>query len=358
MGQTYADPQLEPYMILAQEIMRRVYSEESASEINAWLMTQVQRLSGVGNESARLTWEESFAYYEGIMAKRAEMAAMPESERKILTWPWATWQNFIDPLDPGMLAVLSAGDGIGKTLYAENIAEHWAKQGMNVVFIHFEVNRALMLDRRTSRHTGIPRRELRLGKLNGQMEAERQRANDRLRDWPGGITYVHTPGWSMDRVLGEVGSLISEGVCDVFVIDYLEKAWASPRQLKQFGSNLYEREANDVEQVKILTEGTGVPALLLAQLNKEGKDQSFADLSRSKIRGSGQKTEKANIVILLHKDKPESELVSVRIDKNTMGACGSFEQHMDAPRFLVVDIENDAPPPPRGRSDRGDGFTF
>lgn len=347
MAQTYADPQLEPYMILAQEIMRRVYAEESASEINGWLMTQVQRLSGAGNENARLTWEESFALYEEIMAKRAALAAIPESERKLLTWPWPSWSGLLDPLDPGMLAVLSAGDGVGKTLYAENIAEHWARQGMNVVFVHFELNRALMLDRRTVRHTGIPRRELRVGKLSGQMEAERQRANDRLRAWPGGITYIHTPGWTIERALGEVGTIIGEGACDVFVIDYLEKASASARQLKQFGSNLFAREADDVEQVKRLAEATEVPALLLAQLNKEGKDRAFADLSRTKIRGAGEKTEKANIVILLHKDRPESEIVKVRVDKNTMGPCGSFEQFMDAPRFLVTDIGvQDSPPPP------------
>jgi replicative DNA helicase len=344
-------------MVLAQEIMRRVYAEDAPSEINGWLLTQVQRLGGIGNETARVPWLDSFAMYEEILAKRAAIAATPESERKSLTWPWSTWSKLLDPLDPGMLAVLSAADGIGKTLYAENIAEHWAKHGMNVVFVHFEVNRALMWDRRTSRHTGIPRRDLKLGRLTTQAEAERQRANDRLKEWPGGITYVHTPGWTMERVLSEVGTIISEGVCDAFVIDYLEKASASPRQLRQFGSGYFQREADDVEQIKQLTEATEIPALLLAQLNKEGKDQSFADLSRTKIRGAGEKTEKANIVILLHKDRPESEIVKVRIDKNTMGACGSFEQHMDAPRFLVVDI-NDAPTPQPRRAGRVPGFDY
>jgi hypothetical protein len=348
MMQAYADPQLEPYMVLAQEIMRRVYAEESAGDINAWLLAQVQRLGGTGNEKARMTWEESFAYYEEIMAKRAAMAALPDSERKQLTWPWPSWSRLLDPLDPGLLALLSAGDGVGKTMYAENIAEHWARQGMNVVFVHFEVNRALMLDRRTARHTGIPRSELRLGKLNRQAETDRQRANDQLRQWAGGIMYVHTPGWSMDRVLGELGAIVQEGTCDVFVVDYLEKASASARQLKQFGSNVFAREANDVEQIKQFTEGTEIPALLLAQMNKEGKDASFSDLRRTDIRGAGEKTEKANIVILLHKDRPESEIVKVRIDKNTMGPCGSLEQYMDAPRFRIADID-DGTPKPAGR---------
>ena len=336
---TYNDPLLEPYMVLAQEIMRRVYAEESPDEINAWLLAQVQRLSGAAGEGARLGWLESFDLYEQIMAARAAKAAMPESERKSLTWPWSSWSRLLDPLDPGVLAVISAGDGTGKTLYAENIAEHWARKGINVAFIHFEVARPLMLDRRTARHTGIARRELLPGKLPPQQEAERQRANDRLKAWPGGITYVHTPGWTMERALAEVGNIIRDGLCDVFVIDYLEKTAASARQLKEFGSDKFGREANDVEQIKRLTESSEIPALLLAQMNKQGKRETFAHLARTDIRGAGEKTEKANIVILLHKDRAESEVVKVRVDKNTMGPCGSFEQLMDAPRFMVADIE-------------------
>jgi len=166
------------------------------------------------------------------------------------------------------------------TLYAENLAEHWARSGMNVVFVHFELNRALMLDRRMARHTGILRRDLKAGALTEKQEQDRQRANERLKRWDGSITYVHTPGWTMERVMGEVGSLVAEDVCDVFIIDYLEKAAPSNRQLKSFGHNVFAREANTVD----------------------------------------------------------SQIVKVRIDKNTMGPCGTFEQYMEGARFLVTDI--------------------
>ncbi len=104
------------------------------------------------------------------------------------------------------------------------------------------------------------------------------------------------------------------------------------------GTNVYAREADDVEQIKSFAEQHNIPALLLAQLNKIGKGTQFANLDRTAIRGAGEKTEKANIVILLHRETRESTIVQVRIDKNTVGPTGSFEQYMDAPHFRVADI--------------------
>jgi len=335
---TYSTPGLEAYMILGQELFRRIYAEDSPEEIHSWLMAQIQRVGG-DESGARLLWQDSFDLYEGILQKRIEQSVIPESQRRILTWPWVTWRTLLDPLDPGILAVLSAGDGTGKTLYSENIAEHWARSGMNVVFVHFELNRSLMLDRRMTRHSGITRRILKSGELTGQQKIDIQRANERLRQWPGSITYVHTPGWTMERVMGEVSSLVAEDLCDVFVIDYLEKAAASNNQLKSLGNNIFAREADNVEIVKRTAEILDRPALLLAQLSKMGKQQSFNNLDRTAIRGAGEKTERANIVILLYKETSDSQIVQIRIDKNTMGACGSFEQFMDGSKFLVADIQ-------------------
>ena len=139
--------------------------------------------------------------------------------------------------------------------------------------------------------------------------------------------------------MGEVGSLVADDLCDVFIIDYLEKAAASNHQLKAIGNNIFAREADNVEIVKRNAESMERSALLLAQMSKMGKQQSFDNLDRTAIRGAGEKTERANVVILLHRDSTESQIVQVRIDKNTMGACGSFEQFMDGARFLVKDIE-------------------
>lgn len=56
----------------------------------------------------------------------------------------------------------------------------------------------------------------------------------------------------MERTTAELRRLHAEGECNVVVLDYLEKATPSQRQLKMFGTNLYQREADNVEQLKKL----------------------------------------------------------------------------------------------------------
>lgn len=334
------NPETDKYMILAQELMRRIYADASAEELHIWLMNQLQKVSTQGGEKAMLLWAESFPYYDNLLEKRIANSLIPVSEQRTLDWAWASWNRMIDPLEAGLLALLAAGDGMGKTLYCETQAEYWARQGIKVDFVHFELNRAIMLDRRAARHTGISRRELKSGPFSESVKQEWYKARDNMRSWDGQITYWHTPGWSMERITQHLEPRINEGQCDVIVIDYLEKAQPSQRQQKLFGANNWQREGDDVEIIKTFAERTETPVLLLAQMNKSGKTSSLYSLDRTAVRGAGEKTEKANIVVLLSREKTEdgySPVVDVRIDKNTLGPTGNFQQFMDGAHFRVHD---------------------
>ena len=81
---------------------------------------------------------------------------------------------------------------------------------------------------------------------------------------------------------------------------------------------------------------------MLAKMSKAGKSGSFEDLDRTAMRGAGEKSEKANIVILLQREKVDegySQTVNVRVDKNTVGATGNFTQWMEPEFFRVHDVE-------------------
>ena len=343
MSETTGNAASDLYLVLAQELMRRVYADMPTDELNDWLHGQIIKLKGGNTESAIMSWVESFDRYEQILADREAKSKLPASERKELTWAWASWNRMIDPLEPGLLAVLAAGDGMGKTIYCETQAEHWAKQGHRVTFVHFELNRAVMLDRRAARHTGISRRELKGGPFSDDLKTRWLRARRQLEQFDGQVTYLHTPGWSMERLVAELSRQVEEGECDVVVIDYLEKAQASSAQLRLFGANQNQREAHDVEQVKIFAESTKTPTLMLAQMNKAGKATGISNLDRTAMRGAGEKSEKANIVVLLHREhdneKGYAPLVDVRIDKNTLGPTGVFQQYMDGEHFRVFDLQ-------------------
>lgn len=338
MTELTGDPETEKYLILAQELFRQIYAGMPADRLHQWLMEQLQKVTTAGNENAVMTWPESFSYYDQLLARRIEQASLPPEQRRELTWAWATWNRMIDPPEPGILVEIAAGDGMGKTVYAEMQAEHWARSSRRVVFVHFELNRAVMLDRRAARHTLISRRELKMGPFSQQVQQQWFEARARLSSWDGQITYLHTPGWSMEKVVQELRNHEK----DVVVIDYLEKARPSDRQMKLYGNNHWQREADDVEVIKTFAEATETPVLLLAQMNKEGKSQGIGTLDRTAVRGAGEKTEKANVVILLHRERTEdgyAPLVDVRIDKNTLGPTGNFQQRMDGEHFRVFDIQ-------------------
>jgi replicative DNA helicase len=335
------NPDLAQFEALAKEILRRCMAEDDPSDLRQWISDTLARMGGDIGASAIMTWSESFDLVDTMVRDYETIAATPEAERKILNWPWQSWRKLIDPLEDGMLGTITAPDGQGKTIYAESIGEYWAEHKNRVVFVHYELNRKLMMLRRTSRHTSILARAIKEGKLNTSQKQLIANVRPRLLSWDGYITYLHTPGWSMEKTIIELSRLHEEGQCDVVVLDYLEKVAASRRQLQLFGNNIYQREADNVEQLKNYAESTGVPVLMVAQMSKSGKSTSFDKLDRTDMRGAGEKSDKANLVVLLSREKIAegySNEVQVLIDKNTMGAVGAFKQIMQPEYFRVGDI--------------------
>jgi replicative DNA helicase len=337
----FQDERHERWMQITKELYRRVYAEDAPEAIHDWLVEVIKKMAPDAAGGLSTSWPQSFEIYDKEIMRRVEMSKLPEAERNMFKWPWSSWNNVIDPAEGGMLVLLAGPDGAGKTTYAECIGEHWARRGQRIVFVHFELSKIIMFDRRAVRHTSIARSRLKLaGDLSDADMNKLKEAKKRLLDWPGEITYLHTPGKTIELVLRELDKCRCDNLCDAIIIDYIEKAAASSAQLKEFGSNVFAREASDVELLKSWSENNGIPALVLSQFNKAGKHSGFGDLDRTMIRGAGEKTEKANVVVMLQPDKNKPGIINVLIDKNTMGAKGKFQQFFDGANFSVGDIVN------------------
>lgn len=337
------NPELASFEALAKEILRRCMAEDDPHDIRTWITDTLTRLTGESGADAVMTWADSFALSDAMIAEYERIANIPENERKVLQWPWESWRKLIDPLEDGMLGVVTAPDGQGKTIYGESIAEYWAQHKNKVVFVHYELNRKLMMLRRISRHTSIKSRLIKAGELTTHEKETIANMKPRLMSWDGFITYVHTPGWSMEKTISQLNALQAAGECDAVVLDYLEKVSASRRQIQLFGSNVYQREADNVEQLKNFAESTGIPVLMIAQMSKAGKTTSFENVDRSGMRGAGEKSDKANLVVLLNRERTGdgySNEVDVLVDKNTMGGTGVFKQYMQPEYFRVADLVN------------------
>lgn len=345
---------LRGYVGMAQSLLDQVHDSHDPNEVHGWLQTQLAQIAAGGTaEDAVMDLDQSFDAYDRILEERRRRAEMPREAG--WDFPWPSWNRMVDQPDPGLLVTIMGGDGMGKTVVAEKIAEHWAQNGKRVAFVHFELNRALMLDRRTVRHTKIERSRLKSGRLTEGELFEIGEARQRIGQWAGNLFYVHAPGWSMEQALRAVDRL---GI-DAIVVDYLNKCSPSRAQIAQYGSNLYSRQADDVELLKNFGEQNNARLVMLAQLNKSGKGQSASMLSRNDGRGSGEISEKSNVVALLHRERLEagqvdaqgnqvvepggySRELKVRFDKNTMGRTGVIEQFFSGPLFDIFDVEKSA----------------
>jgi replicative DNA helicase len=258
--------------------------------------------------------------------------------------PWRGMERFNVRLRPGTMAILAAGSSVGKTTFLECCAEFWARQGYQVAFFHLELSHQLMLDRRAARLTGIPMHQIE----DGILDARINDALATLYKYPGGINYVHCPGWSASRIATYARQLRNKGRCDVAIVDYLQKMHLAFKP----GINKADALGDAVETLKTAAELLEIPMLLASQFNRAAQfsDRKTGDY----IRGSGEPHEKGNVVITLDRDilnedmhdgagrvvaesGSRSPVLKVRVDKNTSGPIGDTELIMNAARLLVLD---------------------
>lgn len=312
-----------------------------------------QRLQPSRNDSGFVYGWDTLKLQQQSIAERIQEAEAGTPVR--FDWPWAAWNGIVRPLREGMVGVLAAPDGMGKTTYLEMVAEHWATRGANVVYVHLEDDLGYKLDRRTARHALVSMEHIEDGTLTPD---ERRRITDadyRIGQWADHLHYYHAAGKSMTDIVRELESRIAEGVCDAVVFDYLDKVQPTQGQSKLFGSNTWERQAHDMESLKSFAERNHLPVFTATQGNKSM--QGGGVQTRQAIQGSGQKSQKAQLVLILTRDivgqdglkdrdgrvlasaGEYSPFVDVRVDKQNRGRTGGFKQFLVGQYFTVRDVE-------------------
>lgn len=335
---------------LSDEIARMAYGTTSTDTVLEYIHTATQSLVPQ-DDRGMLRWEDSFDFWMRGQEERRASQGKPKFDL-----PWPSINHFVRHLRDGMLCVVAAEPGIGKTLFAEMTAEHWAKNGFQVLFCHYELSHQVMLDRRIVRTLSEDMGVIEWGTVSehiGQVRAQ-------IAEWPGAIHYYHCPGMPIVRLAGFARNEIRRGRADVVVVDYLQKApmWEHTR-----GMNTAQMRGGDVEALKHLAETENMPVLLMSQMSRASR--SMERKTAETLRDSSEIEDKANVVITLNRkildegtdgfaEGDRSPHMRVRVDKNTLGRTGETELYADAKHFQLieserVDLAEDRPPPPRVR---------
>lgn len=275
------------------------------------------------------------------------------------TWPWASWNAVVRPLRAGMLGLVAGADGTGKSTYLECVAEHWAKGGLHVIYVHLEDDLEYKLDRRLARWARVPLSAIEDGRISAEQRVVLDAAQANLERQANTLHYFHAPGMSMTEIVRELESKVAEGVCQGVIFDYLDKVQPSRSQVKLFGDNMWERQGADVEALKVFAEKARIPVLTASQGNKQMQEGGIQ--TRKNINGSGAKTQKAQMVAILTRELVGKEglrdetgrtladpgeyspFIDLRIDKQNRGKQGvTVRQFLIGQYFDIRDVTQKA----------------
>lgn len=347
---------LRKFVELSTVVVRKAHEGQTApDDLFAFIEENLQHIRGrqIDNSDGLLYGADYMPWYEDVLQRRIH--DREAGTLRLYDWPWQSWNNLIRPARAGTVAVLVGPDGSGKSTYLDMIAEHWAKQGHNVLLVHLEDDTEYKADRRTARWAGIPLADAETGNLTATQLAEWRRVEGAIAAaWGANLTYKHAPGATLRDILSLAEMERRAGRCDALVVDYLTKIQLDPDIARQTRDD-NRRDAQMMERIKTFAERAGIPIFIAGQITKEGKSAG-REATRNAIRGTGEISDKSQLVITISREKAGADgitdangrkiagdgeyspLIELSIDKQNRGKTARFRQWFDGPRFRILDL--------------------
>ena len=221
---------------------------------------------------------------------RARLSALKDGNGQISTgWPTVD-KKLYGGFNRGELNIFCAGSGGGKSLFLANLGVNWAMQGLNVLYLTFELSEKLVAMRLDSMTTGIPTREIfknlddvelkvkMMGKKSGSMQIKYMPSGKNCND--------------IRAYLKEYQ--VKKGVKpDVLLIDYLDLMM--PLSVKISPSDLFVKDKYVSEEIRNLAMETQCVTVTASQLNRSAVEE--VEFDHSHISGGLSKIMTADNVI-------------------------------------------------------------
>jgi archaellum biogenesis ATPase FlaH len=203
------------------------------------------------------------------------------------------WKTLDDKLFGGMnrgeLNIFAAGSGGGKSLFLANLGVNWALQGLNVIYLTFELSEELVSMRIDSMVTGIPSREIfksiddvemkvkMIGKKSGSLQVKYMPSGKNAND--------------IRAYLKEYEIKMGHKT-DVLLVDYLDLLMPISRKIS--AENLFIKDKFVSEELRNLAMEKKCLFVTAAQLNRGAVEE--VEFDHSHISGGLSKIQTADNV--------------------------------------------------------------
>src|SRR5574338_821150 len=242
-------------------------------------------------------------------------------------------------LIPGSLVVVGARTSVGKSSFAENIAENVAKQGKPVLFVSIEMDPDQMMYRFAKRW-GLSEAVIDYGSDDAESKQALEDLIEKRLALP--LHIWNAPSASTVGIRAHLNQLQADvGEVGLVVVDYLQLLTDT------FGGKVPEhlRLGMITKTLKGMAREYQLPVILISQLNRNSDQRGVLPEPRlSDIRESGRIEEDADLILMLWREKEPDFMgndTHLKIAKNRQGPLGTVPIRFNKPVFTFVEPTNE-----------------
>jgi len=229
----------------------------------------------------------------------------------VVATPYAELNNLlIGGFRAGELVYLGARPGVGKTVFALEVARHVAKLGLATLMISREMLLPQLAQRMVAQEGRIPASQLRRGKVDGELIPAMSDAMAKL---------CNLPLWISDkaRTVSDLQACLDQvpQTPELLIVDYL--------QLIQSPGNDRRLQIESVSAALMqIALSRKIPVLCLSSLSRPASGDKDKKPTMGSLRETGQLEHDAHIVLLLHREQGATDAECI-VAKARSGKTGS-----------------------------------
>ena len=269
---------------------------------------------------------------------RARLNKLKDGNGQISTgWP-SIDRKLYGGFNRGELNIFCAGSGGGKSLFLANLGVNWALQGLNVLYLTFELAEGLVSMRLDSMTTGISTREIFKSiddvELKVKMIAKKS----------GNIQIKYMPsGKNCNDIRAYLKEYQVKKGCkpDVLLIDYLDLMM--PLSIKVSPSDLFVKDKYVSEEIRNLAMETQCVTVTASQLNRSAVEE--IEFDHSHISGGLSKIMTADNVIGIFTSRAMKERGRYQIQfmktRSSSGVGQKVDLEFNMETLRITDLNED-----------------
>ncbi len=303
----------------------------SGNEVNlSVLLSEMQgRMLDLLEAGTEATWTE-YALVVGRVQDQIEEARRLGKELVGLPTGIPKLDLLTGGLMPSDLIVIGARPGIGKTAFMQQTFEHVGARGVKVAVFSLEMAEGPLGMRAIQARSRMDGWALRTGAYD--VDIGGNRIADAVKELALLPIYINDKaGWHYAEIQAQARRLILREHVGLVMVDYIGivKGDRPENRVRELGTV--------AQGLKELAKKHRIPVVVLSQLNRlverERRRPTMADL-----RDSGELEQIADVVILIHRMKGESEGLMI-VDKSRNLQTGDVKVHWDGATMRYSEVD-------------------